>query len=99
MRQTANLLFEQYSKLAETIENLEGQIRAHAKQDDDARRLLTVPGIGPVTASLIVASVTDIGAFDIQPDTSRPGSDLCRANTHRAERPGWAELPRRAIGK
>ncbi|PYD59492.1 IS110 family RNA-guided transposase, partial [Gluconacetobacter entanii] len=33
-------------------------------QDEDARRLLTIPGIGPVTASLIVASVTDIGAFD-----------------------------------
>jgi len=64
MRQTATLLFEQYSRLVESIESLEVQIRTHAKQDEDARRLLTVPGIGPVTASLIVASVTDIGAFD-----------------------------------
>ncbi|MCE2578250.1 IS110 family transposase [Komagataeibacter sp. FNDCR1] len=64
LKQTTMLLFEQYGRLNESIENLEGGIRTHAKQDEDARRLLTIPGIGPVTASLIVASVTDIGAFD-----------------------------------
>ncbi|KXV02699.1 transposase [Gluconobacter potus] len=64
LKQTTMLLFEQYGRLSESIENLEGGIRTHAKQDEDARRLLTIPGIGPVTASLIVASVTDIGAFD-----------------------------------
>jgi transposase len=33
------------------------------KTDANARRLMSVPGIGPVTASAIAASVQDVGAF------------------------------------
>src|ERR1700712_4549534 len=39
------------------------EIVAHARQDETARRLLTVPGIGPITASLVVATVVDISVF------------------------------------
>ena len=36
----------------------------HARQDASARRLATIPGIGPITASLVSATVGDnIGAF------------------------------------
>jgi error-prone DNA polymerase len=46
------------------IAKLEAQIVDHARHDETARRLATVPGIGPITASLISASVGDnIGAF------------------------------------
>ena len=31
--------------------------------DETARRLATIPGVGPITASLIAATVTDIGLF------------------------------------
>jgi error-prone DNA polymerase len=49
---------------AARIAGLEAQIVAHARQDDTARRLATIPGIGPITASLIAATVGDnIGAF------------------------------------
>jgi error-prone DNA polymerase len=49
---------------AARIAGLEAQIVAHARGDDTARRLATVPGIGPITASLIAATVGDgIGAF------------------------------------
>ena len=49
---------------AARIVGLEAQIVAHARGDDTARRLATVPGIGPITASLIAATVGDgIGAF------------------------------------
>ena len=34
-----------------------------AKTDQAARLLMSVPGIGPVTASAIVASIKDVGAF------------------------------------
>ena len=34
-----------------------------AKADRTARRLMSVPGIGPITASAIAASVQDVGAF------------------------------------
>ena len=42
---------------AERIEGLERRIVAHARHDDTARRLATIPGIGPITASLTAATV------------------------------------------
>ncbi len=56
-------LFDQCRALAESIRTLEAEIVAHARQDETARRLLTIPGIGPITASLIVATVADISVF------------------------------------
>src|SRR3954451_13843516 len=50
-------LLEQCRATAERIEALEAAIVAHARGDDTARRLATVPGIGPITASLIAATV------------------------------------------
>src|SRR3954471_2709204 len=54
-----------HSQVAATrIGGLEAQIVAHARQDATARRLVTIPGIGPITASLITATVGDtIGSF------------------------------------
>ncbi|ARW12088.1 Transposase for insertion sequence element IS1328 (plasmid) [Acetobacter ascendens] len=43
--------------------DLPATMKRSAKNDDDARRLMTIPGVGPITASLIVASVADIGSF------------------------------------
>ena len=48
---------------AESIKALEAGIVDHARHDDTARRLATIPGIGPITASLIAATVADIGMF------------------------------------
>jgi transposase len=49
---------------AERIEGLERRIVAHARHDDTARRLATIPGIGPITASLTAATVGEgIGGF------------------------------------
>jgi transposase len=56
-------LLEQCNSLAEGIEIFETEIIAHARNDQTARRLATIPGIGPVTASLIAATVTDISLF------------------------------------
>ena len=44
---------------ADRIEGLGRQIVAHARRDDTARRLATIPGIGPITASLLAATVGD----------------------------------------
>lgn len=38
-------------------------ILALARADNTARRLMTIPGIGPVTASALAASIHDISAF------------------------------------
>jgi transposase len=45
------------------IEAIDDQIKAQVKGDDLARRLATIPGIGPITASAIVATVRDPSAF------------------------------------
>jgi error-prone DNA polymerase len=57
-------LLEQCRATADRIAALEAEIVAHARGDDTARRLATVPGIGPITASLVAATVGgNIGAF------------------------------------
>jgi error-prone DNA polymerase len=57
-------LLQQCRATADRIEALEAEIVAHAREDDIARRLATVPGIGPITASMIAATVGDgIGHF------------------------------------
>jgi transposase len=38
-------------------------IKAMAKADESARRLMSIPGIGPVTASAIAASMQDVSSF------------------------------------
>jgi transposase len=56
-------LLDHCRALAEGIEIFEAEIVAHARHDETARRLATIPGIGPITASLIAATVADIGVF------------------------------------
>src|ERR1700688_4157544 len=70
-RQVFTGLFDQCRALAESIRAFEAEIIAHARHDETARRLLTVPGIGPITASLTTATVVDIGLFKAH-GTSRP---------------------------
>jgi transposase len=63
-RQAFAELREHCYATTERIEDLERQIVAHARHNTTARRLATVPGIGPITASLIAATVGDsIGNF------------------------------------
>jgi transposase len=64
-RQVFTGLLEHCRAAADRIAALEAEIVTHARRDDTARRLATVPGIGPITASLIAATVGDgIGAFE-----------------------------------
>ncbi len=46
---------QHHDLLLQEIETLDREIAAQAKQDDVARRLMTVPGIGPITASQLAA--------------------------------------------
>jgi transposase len=56
-------LHDHLRNLVERIKHVEKQIVAHARGNDTARRLATIPGVGPITASLIVATVSDITLF------------------------------------
>jgi transposase len=63
-RQAMAELYAQGQAVAERLATLEAKIASHARQDATARRLATIPGIGPITASLIAATVGDnISAF------------------------------------
>ena len=57
-------LHERFIVSQESIEALEKLIVGHARSDGSARRLATIPGIGPITASLIAATIADIRVFE-----------------------------------
>jgi transposase len=62
-RHAMEMLFARCNALTESIGTAEAEIVAHARSDATARRLATIPGIGPITASLIAATVSNIEAF------------------------------------
>jgi len=62
-QEAARELFAGCAALADSIDRFEKAIVAHARSDEMARRLATIPGVGPITASLIAATVADITAF------------------------------------
>jgi transposase len=51
------------SALDKRIEELDELIVRHVQEDPAAKRLLQIPGIGPMSASALVASVGDASAF------------------------------------
>jgi transposase len=56
-------LISQIDALDEAIGALDREIAASVRSDATAKRLMTIPGVGPVTASAIVATIQDAGAF------------------------------------
>jgi transposase len=53
----------QLRALASEIDRLEAQILDWHRNDETSRRLATIPGIGPITASAIAAAVPDASLF------------------------------------
>ena len=56
-------LVGQIDALDEAIGAIDRVLAASVKGDETARRLMTIPGVGPVTASAITATIQDMGAF------------------------------------
>ena len=56
-------LIGQIDALDEAIGAIDKELAASVKADETARRLMTIPGIGPVTASAIRATIQDMSAF------------------------------------
>jgi transposase len=63
VRKLVHLLQDQLAQLQEAVAQLERQIRQWANQDEGAKRLQQIPGIGPISASALVASVADARQF------------------------------------
>ncbi len=51
-------------ELGREVDELEAQIQAWHRQNAESRRLAEIPGIGPITASALVASIGDAKTFD-----------------------------------
>ena len=64
MRELLQMLHTQFAHLDDLVARLERQIQVWARQDDSAKRLQQVPGIGPITASALSASVGDGRQFE-----------------------------------
>ena len=56
-------LFEHFRALDRQVDELEREINAWHREDTASRRLQAIPGIGPLTASALVASVGDAKVF------------------------------------
>ena len=56
-------LFEEFVKLEAEVAYYEEQLGSMAATHPECQRLLTVPGIGPITATALIAAVSDVSGF------------------------------------
>jgi transposase len=62
-RPALDLLADQRRDLSARIDTFTGRIGAALAEDALARRLATVPGVGPIASGAIAATTPDVGAF------------------------------------
>jgi transposase len=63
-RQLIDRLLEHQRLLRRQVDEIEERIKAWHRANEASRRLEKVPGIGPITASALVATVGDVRNFD-----------------------------------
>jgi transposase len=56
-------LVEEFVALDERIADYQQQLESLATTPPECQRLMTIPGIGPITATALVAAVGDVGVF------------------------------------
>ncbi|TCS61540.1 transposase IS116/IS110/IS902 family protein [Primorskyibacter sedentarius] len=69
-RKALNLLADQLMDTKKPIGDLTADVANVAASDEASRRLQTIPGIGPITASALVASLPDVTDFQSGRDLS-----------------------------
>ncbi len=62
-REVLQGLVDQLRDTERRIEELDARLAAQAKEDDVCQRLTTIPGIGPITATALAATVGDATVF------------------------------------
>jgi transposase len=62
-RQALQALVTQIRDVQARIATLEAELVAWCRRDDASRRLATIPGVGPITATAMAATVTDPSCF------------------------------------
>jgi transposase len=69
-RMPLDLLVGQFGDTKARIDSITADLRRAAEADETARRLQTMPGIGPITASVLSATLPDVSAFRSARDLS-----------------------------
>jgi transposase len=62
-RETFGALLDELEALEARIEQLECRLRSICCENEACRRLMTIPGVGPVVATALVASISDARQF------------------------------------
>jgi len=84
-------LVDQLRDAERRVGELDARLAEQAREDKVCQRLMTIPGIGPIAATALAATVGDA----LSPAaTWRPGSAWCRASTRAAAGSAWAASPR-----
>ena len=63
VRELGGVLLDQIAGLNEKIRELDKQLRTGARQDEETRRLMTIPGIGSISAMAIQAFAPPMESF------------------------------------
>src|ERR1700741_3214690 len=56
-------LIQDWRRLDERIETVSAEIEALARQDESCQRLMTIPGVGPIISSAVVAAIGNGAGF------------------------------------
>ena len=63
VRELGGLLFDRIVQLDAEIDRLEKELHVCARRDEDAARLTTIPGVGPITATALQAFAPPMESF------------------------------------
>lgn len=69
-KESIRLLAEQFFQTRDRIDRLTRDIRREADTSEAAKRLQTIPGIGPITATALTATLPDVSGFKSSRDLS-----------------------------
>ena len=62
-RAVLQVLVDQLRETGRRIGELDERLRTRAREDEVCRRLMTIPGVGPITATALAATIGDAKAF------------------------------------
>jgi transposase len=93
-RSVLQSLVDQLRDTERRVEELDARLAEQAREDEVCQRLMTIPGIGPVAATALAATVGDATVFG-RDVIWRRGSAWCRPSTRAAARSVRAASPKR----
>jgi transposase len=84
-----------WRRLDERIEGLSDEIEALARQDVGCGRLMSVPGIGPIISSAMVAAIGTGDAFSKGRDFAALAGACAEADIERGSHDSWQDIEAR----